>query len=408
MNIEIKKLDNGIPVIIEKSENIKSATLGIFVSTGGKNELEGEEGISHFIEHLLFKGTEKRDAKMISEEIDNVGGIINAYTSTERTVYYVQMTSPSLSVGVDVLNDMFMNSTFLDENIEKERNVIIEEIRMYEDIPEDIVHEKNLRFAIDGILGKNIAGTEESLKGIGREKILKYFKERYIPENIVISIAGNLDVEMIYNQLNTGLGKLKRNGVVEREYNGYMKINSGDNRIERDTNQVHICVNSKGISTKSKDKVAMSVISNVLGGNMSSRLFQKIREERGLAYSVYAYQSSFSEGGIFTVYAGTTKEAYEEVIKIIKDELNDIKNNGITEKELQKAKNQFLSMITFGLESSKGRMSRMALSYMIYGYVQSLEEIVNEIENVTLDDIKRVARDVFDEKYISTTALGNI
>lgn len=408
MEIEIKKLDNGIPVIIEKSENIKSATLGIFVKTGGKNELEGEEGISHFIEHLLFKGTKTRDSKKISEEIDNVGGIINAYTSTERTVYYVQMTSNSLHVGVDILNDMFLNSTFLEENIEKERNVIIEEIRMYKDSPEDMVHEKNLRFAIDGILGKNIAGTEEGLKQIGRDKILKYFKERYVPENIIISIAGNFDVEAIYNQLNDGLGTLKQGIETTREYNGYIKINSGDNMIEKDTNQVHLCVNSKGISTKGKDRTAFSIISSVLGGNMSSRLFQKIREEKGLAYSVYAYSSTFEEGGIFTVYAGTTKESYKEVIEIIKNEFEDIRKNGITENELQKAKNQFLSLFTFGLESSRGRMSRMAISYILYGYVQSMEEVVGEIESVTLEDIKRVAQDIFDEKYISTTALGNI
>lgn len=407
MEIKIERLDNNIPVLIENIESINSATLGIFVKRGGKNELPGEEGISHFIEHLLFKGTDKRTAKDISEEVDNQGGIINAYTSAERTVYYIQMTSNSLEVGIDILNDMFLNSQFSEESISKERNVIIEEIKMYEDIPEEVVHEENLRFAITGIQGKNIAGTPEGLQKIGREEIINYFRDNYIPENLVISVAGNIDEKRVLEQLNSGVGKLK-NTSKDRYYNGEMSVNSGENIIRKETNQVHLCVNSMGVSTTSEDRVAASVISNVLAGNMSSRLFQKIREERGLAYSVYSYMSSFDEGGLFTVYAGTTHENYNEVVDIILNEMKDIKQNGITEKELQKAKNQFLSMVTFGLESSKGKMIRMANSYLQYGYIKPIDKIIEEIQSVTLEEIKEVAEKMFDEKYISKTILGNI
>lgn len=407
MNIKVEQLDNGIPLLMENIKNINTASLGIFIKTGGKNELSGEEGISHFIEHLLFKGTEKRTAKELSEEIDNQGGMINAYTSVEKTAYYIQMTSNSLEVGIDILNDMFLNSTFTEENIERERNVIIEEIRMYEDIPEEVVHEENMSFAVSGVQGRSIAGTVEGLKKITREDIIKYFKDTYIPKNMVISIAGNFDFDKVYTQLNEGIGQLKDESKA-REFNGEMTINSGEKIIKQETNQVHLCFNTKGVSNLDDNRVPVSVISNVLGGNMSSRLFQKIREERGLAYSVYSYSTSFDEGGLFTVYAGTTHENYNEVIDIIRNELKDIYENGITEKELQKAKNQFLSMVTFGLESSKGKMSRLANSYLLHGEIKPIKDVIKEIEKVTLEDIKRVAKDIFDEKYYSKTILGNI
>ncbi|WP_297596890.1 pitrilysin family protein [uncultured Cetobacterium sp.] len=407
MSIIIDQLDNGVTLLMEDIKSINTASLGFFVKTGGKNELEGEEGISHFIEHLLFKGTTNRTAMEISEEIDNQGGMINAYTSAERTAYYIQMTSHTLDIGIDILNDMFLNSTFTDENIEKERNVIIEEIRMYEDIPEEVVHEENLSFAVSGVQGRNIAGTIEGLKEIDRERILNYFYDTYKPENIVVAIAGNIDIDNVRKKLNAGIGQLKDRSSV-REYNGEMLINSGEKIISQETNQVHLCVNTLGVSNLDDDRIVSSVISNVLGGNMSSRLFQKIREDKGLAYSVYSYTSSFDEGGLFTIYAGTTHEDYREVIEIIENELKDIRENGITPKELQKAKNQFLSMVTFGLESSKGKMTRMAGSYLNNGYVKSIDDVIKEIESVTLDDVERVAKKIFDEKYLSKTILGNI
>ncbi|MBC2850668.1 insulinase family protein [Cetobacterium sp. 8H] len=407
MSIIVDQLDNGVTLLMEDIKSINTASLGFFVKTGGKNELAGEEGISHFIEHLLFKGTTNRTALEISEEIDNQGGMINAYTSAERTAYYIQMTSQTLDIGMDILNDMFLNSTFTDENIEKERNVIIEEIRMYEDIPEEVIHEENLAFAVTGVQGKSVAGTIEGLKEINRERILNYFYDTYKPENIVVAVAGNIDIDHVRKKLNNGIGQLKDRSS-KRIYNGEMIVNSGEKIISQETNQVHLCINTLGVSNLDDKRIVASVISNVLGGNMSSRLFQKVREERGLAYSVYSYTSSFDEGGLFTIYAGTTHEDYKEVIEIIENELKDIRENGITAKELQKAKNQFLSMVTFGLESSKGKMTRMAGSYLNNGYVKSIDNVIKEIEGVTLEDVKELAQKIFDEKYLSRTILGNI
>ncbi len=407
MSIRIEKLKNGIPVLMDKIEGINSVTFGIFVKTGAKNELSGEEGVSHLLEHMMFKGTKTKSAKDISEIIDNEGGIINAYTGKENTVYYVQMLSNRLKEGIEVLTDMFLNSTFSEENLEKEKNVVIEEIRMYDDIPEEIVHDRNTALVINGVQGNVVLGSEKSIREMTREKLVKYFKEQYRPENIVISIAGNFSYEDISEVLNNGLGTIE-NISSEREYNGAMEIRSIENKITKDTNQIHLCFNTKGCSLTSNIRYEVAIISNTLAGNMSSRLFQKIREDRGLAYSVFSYTSSFEEGGLFTVYAGTTKKDYKEVLEIIENEFEDIKENGITEYELQKSKNQFLSAVTFGLESSKGRMNRMANSYLLYKEIKSLDEILDQIEKITVEDIKKAAQEMFDKRYYSKTILGNI
>ncbi len=407
VQVEIRKLKNGIPVLIENIENLNSATLGVFVATGSKNELPGEEGISHLLEHMMFKGTETKTSKEISEIIDNAGGMNNAYTSKEVTAYYVQMLSNKLEIGIDILNDMFLNSTFTEEALEKEKNVVIEEIKMYEDIPEEKVHEENASFALKGVQSNIVLGSMDSVKDTTRDKLVSYFKERYTPSRMVVSVAGRVDVEKVMAQLNEGIGTMEETGIV-RDYNGEIVINPGENLIKRETNQIHLCFNTKGISLTDDLKYSVSIISNILGGNMSSRLFQKVREERGLAYSVYSYNSSYEEGGLFTVYAGTTKENYMEVVDLIKDEFKSIREEGITAEELQKAKNQFMSMLTFGLESSKSRMSRMASSYLVYKRVRSVDEIIAEIEAITLEDIKKAAAHIFDEKYYSYTVLGDL
>lgn len=407
MSIVVKKLDNGIPVLIDNIESINTVSLGIFVNTGSRNEYPEESGVSHYIEHMMFKGTETRTAKEISEIIDNEGGMINAYTSRDLTVYYIQMLSNKIGTGIDVLSDMFMNSTFSEENLEKERNVIIEEIRMYDDIPEEIIHDENVKYAVTGVQSNSVLGTIESVKGITRERFLKYFNEQYVASNLVISVAGKVDVDEIYTLLNKGLGKF-RDSNFRRDIDTSFIINGRENLIKKETNQVHLCFNTRGNGVKDDMKYPGAIISSVLGGNMSSRLFQKIREERGLAYSVYSYGTAFLEGGLFTIYAGTTKESYKEVLEIIKNEFNDIRENGITESELQKSKNQFLSMLTFSLESSKGKMSRMANSYLLYDKVIDIDEIIEKIEKITLEDIKKTAEYLFQEEYYSYTVLGDI
>jgi len=407
MSIKIKELDNGIPLLMEKISGISTVSLGVFVKVGAQNELPEESGISHYIEHMMFKGTKKRSAKELSEAIDMEGGDINAYTGRRSTVYYVKMLEDKIDKGVAILSDMFFNSTFTQENLDKERNVIIEEIKMYKDIPEDIIFDENTRFAIKGPQGNSILGTEESLKEITREKFLNYYKLMYNPSNIVLSVAGKIDFDRIFDLLNKTFGKMKKTSKV-RKNNNFYEITKGENVIKKDTNQVHLCVNTRGISLLDERKYIASIIGSVLGGGMSSRLFQKIREERGLAYSVYSYNSSFYEDGIFSVYAGTTKKDYKKVIKIIREEFKDIKKKGIKEEEFVRCKNQILSSLIFSMESSKSRMERMGNSYILYKKVQNIKEIVEKIEKIKIEEIKDVADYMFDENYYSSTVLGNI
>lgn len=280
MSIEVRKLSNGIPVLMDNIDSINTISLGIFVKTGSRDEYPKESGVSHYIEHMMFKGTTNRTAKDISEEVDNEGGMINAYTSRDTTCYYIQMLSNKIEKGVEILSDMFANSTFTEENLEKERNVIIEEIRMYEDIPEETIHDENIKFAVTGTQSNSVLGTIESLNGIDRNRFVEYFKDQYRASNLVISVAGKMDCDKLFEMLEKGFGKLE-DYPVERNIDNNYTINSGENKIVRDTNQVHLCFNTKGVSLVDEMKYPAAIISSVLGGNMSSRLFQRLERREG-------------------------------------------------------------------------------------------------------------------------------
>ena len=406
-NIKLKKLDNGITLITENLPTLSTFSMGFFIKTGAINETKKECGISHFIEHLMFKGTKNRTAKEISEFVDFEGGILNAYTSRETTCYYIKLLSSKIDVAVDILSDMLLNSNFDEESIEKERNVIIEEIKMYEDIPEEIVHEKNVEFALRGIHSNSISGTEASLKKINRKAILKYLEEHYVAENLVIVASGNVDEKYLYKELNKKLANFRR-ADKQQELDLSYEIKDGKKIIKKPSNQIHLCFTTRGVSTKSDIRYPAAIISNVLGEGMSSRLFQIIREERGLAYSVYTYMTRFENCGLLTVYVGTTKEDYKEVIKLIKQEFKNIKENGISEQELRKAKNKYESAFTFSLESTSSRMNRLASTYLTYGEIISLDKVRKDIEKVTLKDIKKAAEFLFDESFYSQTIVGDI
>ena len=405
---KLRKLSNGIPVFIEKMNHVKSAAIGVFVGTGAKYELAGEEGISHLLEHMMFKGTKKRSAREISEEIDRVGGHINAYTSKENTAYYVTLLGEHVGTAIEILSDIYINSQFCEEELEKEKKVVIEEINMYEDVPEDKIHEMNIKNVLKGSgVANSILGSKESVNIISREQLKSYWEESYTTDNMVISVAGNIDEDEIVEKLEEKFGAISRK-LEKREYNKNFILNAGENLIESDINQVHICLATEGISYMEENKYIMSVIANILGGNMSSRLFQKIREDRGLAYSVYAYNSHYREGGIFTIYAGTTSENYLEVRDLIEKELELIKKDGVEEDELQKVKNQLISDITLGLETTRAIMSRMANSYLNYGEIKDIDGIIEKIKNISREDIQKMAGKIFQKSKYSFTALGKL
>lgn len=405
---KIKELSNGMKVLIENLENMNSISIGVYIKTGSKNEVEGEYGVSHLLEHMMFKGTKNRSAKEISEAIDDIGGQMNAYTSKETTAYYTVLLADQANVGIEILGDMLINSTFTEENLNKEKQVVIEEINMYEDIPEDLIHDLNSQYVINGSQGRSILGTIESVKNIDRKTLLNYYKKRYKVSNTVISIAGKIKDEAdIINLLEKHFIKFPK-GEKEEKIKHDFTLRQENNIINKKTNQVHLCVNTLGTSYIGDDRYLLAILSNILGGNMSSRLFQKIREEKGLCYSVYSYASSYEEGGLFTVYAGTTKENYVEVLECIKSEFKEIKENGINKLELDKAKNQLLSSMILGLESTKSRMSRLASNYLSLGKVISIDEIIEKINEIKLEDVLKFSNKIFCEKNYSTTIVGDL
>ena len=403
--IEEKVTDNGITVIFDNIDNISTCSLGVFVRTGSKDELPDEDGISHVLEHMMFKGTEKRNYFEISEEVDYLGARINAHTSKEETVYYINSLSEYINKSSDILFDIVTNSLFSEKELEKEKDVIIEEIKMYEDMPDDLVFELNYRDAIKGNLGKNIIGTEESVKSFTSTKINQYYSERYTKDNIVIVISGKFDKQEIIDNIEKYFGKLKDNAI-QKYATIPFEFNVGNSKHEKDIKQVNICITHKGLSYMDEKRFYFDIVSNIMGGSMSSRLFQEIREEKGLAYSVYTYSQAYKEGGVISTYIGTSKESYEKAVEITLKEFTKLRENGILTKELDKAKNKFLSKIAFSMENPRSRMSILGNYYLRNKVIFEVEEVKKEIMSLEENEINQFLKDKFMGNNI--TVLGNI
>jgi predicted Zn-dependent peptidase len=403
--IEKKVTDNGITVIFDSIDNISTCSLGVFVRTGSKDELPDEDGISHVLEHMMFKGTEKRNYFEISEEVDYLGASINAHTSKEETVYYINSLSEYINKSSDILFDIVTNSLFSEKELEKEKDVIIEEIKMYEDMPDDLVFELNYRDAIKGNLGKNIIGTEESVKSFTSTKINQYYSERYTKDNIVIVISGKFDKQEIIDNIEKYFGKLKDNAI-QKYATIPFEFNVGNSKHEKDIKQVNICITHKGLSYMDEKRFYFDIVSNIMGGSMSSRLFQEIREEKGLAYSVYTYSQAYKEGGVISTYIGTSKESYEKAVEITLKEFTKLRENGILTKELDKAKNKFLSKIAFSMENPRSRMSILGNYYLRNKVIFEVEEVKKEIMSLEENVINQFLKDKFTGNNI--TVLGNV
>lgn len=396
---------NGVRVVSETIPYVKSVTIGIWLGTGSRNETEQNHGVSHFIEHLMFKGTEQRSAKDIAEQVDEVGGQLNAFTGKEYTCYYMKVLDTRLDFAMDILSDMLTKSKFDSDDILREREVVMEEVKMYEDSPDELVHDLHLEFSWSGHpLGRNILGTTDSIEKFNRALVLDYFKDFYTPDNLVISAAGNLDHDILVSLVEKYFGHLRgKRSVIEQLSPALTPMRKF---IGRDTEQVHLCMGTLSVPQDSPDIYAIHLLNNVLGGGISSRLFQTIREERGLAYSVYSYQTNYSDAGLFTIYAGTRPSNAAQVIDLILQSMANVKQQGITAKELTKAKEQIKGSLLLGLESSSSRMSRIGKMEITLGKFVSLDEVVQKIEQVSLEQIKQLAHDLFDEKHFCFTALG--
>lgn len=387
------QLKNGLRVVMEKIPTCRSVSFGIWVKTGSRNERPELGGISHFIEHMLFKGTERYSAKDIAEQFDAIGGNVNAFTSKEYTCYYAKVLDEHLPIAVDVLADMFFRSLFEAEELRKEKNVIVEEISMYEDTPDDMVHDLVTQAAYgEHPLALPILGTEEQLRTMESEHLREYMREHYTIENTVISLAGNID-ERVIDLLEQHFGDFADRGssapLAAPDFLGDLKFH------RKKTEQNHICLSFPGLPVGDEKQYAMVLLNNALGGGMSSRLFQEIREKRGLAYSVYSYHSSHADSGLFTVYAGTAPRQTKEVLELTKEILHDVAVNGITGSELSKGKEQLKGSLILSLESTGSRMNRLGKNELMLGRHYTLDEMIARIEAVTMEDVNHVLKGMF-------------
>ncbi len=402
---EVVKTKSGINIIFDELENISTCSVGVFVKTGSKDEADNEAGISHVLEHMIFKGTPSRNYFQISEETDYLGSSINAHTGKEQTVYYIKALGEYLNETLDILFDIVVNSTIDKDELEKEKDVIIEEIRMYKDSPDDLVSELNAYDTMSGQYGKSIAGTEESVRSFTPEMIKKYYRERYTKDNIAISVSGKFNREQVIEKVEEYFGKLDEVKIDRRSSAGF-EFNAGRKTYTKDINQVNICISHKGLSIFDENKIYANIAIGVIGGSMSSRLFQEIREKKGLAYSVYTYNQNFCEGGMISTYIGTNKGSYEEAVEITLKEFKKIREEGITEGELQKAKNKQLSRMAFSMEKPYSRMYLFGNHFIKRGKLFDVKEFENEVKSVEIEKINEFLKDMFVEENI--TILGNV
>lgn len=392
---------NGVRIVLEKIPAVRSVTIGIWVLTGSRNESVENNGISHFLEHMFFKGTKTRTAQDIAEAFDSIGGQINAFTSKEYTCFYAKVLDTHKDYALEILADMFFNSTFDEAEMEREKKVVFEEIKMYEDTPDDIVHDLLAKASYgDHPLGYSILGTETHLKSFQPETLREYVKQRYTPENVVVSVAGNVEdsfIQTVEHYFGAYESPTEKSTIIKPSFYA--------NSIERnkDTEQAHLCFGFEGLPQGDENIYSLIIMNNVLGGSMSSRLFQDVREKQGLAYSVFSYHSTFLDNGLLTIYAGTGKEQLSLLRNTINQTVETLINKGLTDKELRNSKEQLKGSLMLGLESTNSRMSRNGRNELLLQRHRTLDEIIREIDAVDHASIEQVIKTIFNKP--ASTAL---
>ena len=405
--IQRETLPNGLRIVTENITYVQSVALGIWVGVGARDEEMPQRGISHVIEHMLFKGTPSRTAQQIADEIDSIGGDINAFTSKENTCYHVRVLSEHVPLAIDILADMFLNSLFDAEEMGRELNVILEEIKQRDDEPDDLVHDLFTETLWPGhALGRPVIGTPETVAALTPETLREYMNRRYTPDTIVVAAAGNLNHDEIVEMVRARFGHLTGRRDDWRMADTQPAPVAATAYVEKPIEQVNLVLGTHGYSQLADEKYSLSILDNVLGGSMSSRLFQEIREKRGLAYSVGSYSQLFREGGYFAVYAGTGAETAEQVLELVRAEFDNILRHNITQKELDRSKNQFRGSIVMGQESMNSRMMRIGRNELTYDRVIPFEEVMEKVQAVTLDDVAQVAHHLFGDGHYAMATVG--
>lgn len=400
-------LKNGIRVVSENIPHIRSISIGIWITAGSRQEGSEEKGISHFIEHLVFKGTKSRSAHDIAKEIDSVGGILNGFTEKEYTCFHAKVLDQHWTLAIELLSDIFLNSIFDPNEIERERNVVLQEIKMVEDTPDDHIHDLfNQVFWGGHSLGDPIVGKKEQVSSFDRAAICRYFDDHYRSNHLIISMAGSFDHEEMIQRIED-----KFDGLRERVEVGRGKSPEPNPRISvfpKDLEQVHLCLGTKGISQTHSMRFAGYILNTLLGRGMSSYLFQEIREKRGLAYSVYSYRPAYFDAGQLVVYAGTGKGSLNEVIRLIIEQFDRFRKVRIPGEELRRAKDQLKGNLLLFLEGSDSWMTRLAQNEIYFGKYIPIEEVIQSIEKVTSEEVNQLAQAFFREELFCLTVLGPI
>jgi predicted Zn-dependent peptidase len=400
-------LDNGVRVVTERIPTLKSVTVGIWVNTGSRDEQLSQAGYSHFIEHMFFKGTRSRSATEISREIDALGGEMNAFTTRETTTFYVKVLDQQLKQALDLLADLFHHSRFDPKEVEKEKQVVLEEIRMVQDDPEDLVQELHTGQVLGRHpLGRSILGREDTIRSLRRRDLMGYIDAHYDPTEVVIAIAGNFDHAALAKMVARSFGKTEQRTGSARAARRPPEVRGGLVTKKKPLEQVHLCLGLKGVAAGHRDRYAVYALNSVLGGSMSSRLFQEVREKRGLVYSIYSFLSGYSDVGTMTVYAATRPKEVERVVDLVCREIRRISRQGIEQKELDRAKNQMKGSLMLSLESSHSRMSKLAKDELVYGMRTSLEDMLAHIDRVTTEQVYTVGRQLLDLDHLAVTGLG--
>lgn len=404
-NFSRTTLDSGITVVTEPMAELRSVTAGFWLDVGSRDEPDRLAGTSHFLEHLLFKGTPTRSAKDIADSFDRVGGDINAFTSKEYTCFYARVIDADLAMALDVLSDMIINSLIDSDEFESERKVILEEIAMHEDAPDELVHDLFCRSLWDGHpLGRPVLGFNETVGEVARDEVVEYWRGGYSPANLVVAAAGNLDHDGLVDAVDRLFSDL----------DGRKTLRStppptpapGVDVHRRSTEQAHIVLGTEGLHRGHDDRHALAVLDTLLGGGMSSRLFQEVREKRGLAYSVYSYRSMFAETGAFSVYAGTMPQNAETVIDIVQSEIASLVSDGISEAELERAKGHVKGALVLSSEDPVSRMNRLGKQQLTTGEILSVDELIERFDRLTMDDIARVTDLVLASGDFRVTVVG--
>ncbi|MBI5093976.1 MAG: insulinase family protein [Candidatus Hydrogenedentes bacterium] len=399
----VRKLANGITVLMEPLPHIHSVAAGLWIKTGSANERSEQAGISHFLEHLFFKGTTTRTARQLMEAVESKGGHVNAFTSREYTCIYAKTLAAHLGTGIEILADILKNSLFCD--LEKERNVILEEIASNEDVPEEYAHDLFTERIWPGVpLGRPITGTLESVSGITLDDIRAYYSAWYFPENVVVSIAGNFDCDRVFEQVRRELeGIPPRSASSQRETPPF---SSGHHYVTRDITQTHLCFGFPGPSATDPQRYVYDMLSNSLGGGPISRLFERIRENEGLAYAIYTFSSSYLTTGMMGVYAAVAPENLEKTIRLAFEEVRKLRDEPLPAAELETNREQLKGNLLMALENTSNRMTRMAKGMLYHGRLLTIAEVVEAIDAVKAADIQELAQGLFQPERCAMLVLG--